>query len=59
MLRGLYILYLDLNLYPVVVMDAWRFFSSPLADVPGAAISTPWDCPPKILVPFFLGKGGA
>ena len=32
---------------------------SPLADVPGAAISPPWDFPPKALVLFFrvLGKG--
>ena len=31
-----------------------------LADVSGAALSSPWDFPPKILVIFFrfLGKGG-
>ena len=29
------------------------------ADVPDAAISSPWDFPPKVLVTFFgfLGKG--
>ena len=43
------------------VLNAYQNFGSLLADVPGAAISSPWDFRPRVLVIFFrfIGKGGA